>query len=126
MKAGAILVIMLFALTIVLAVSFKNFLGLPPALGMMLGLALLQITSYGLKREGQKRNDMDMQLDRMAQIQRVEWDTLLFFFGIIFAVGGLGVLGYLRMASDFLYSGLGATSANIIIGRFPPSLIIFR
>lgn len=116
MKAGAVLVIALFALTIVTAVSFKNFLGLPPALGMMLGLALLQIISYRLKRVGQKRNDTDMQLDCMAQIQRVEWDTLLFFFGIIFAVGGLGVLGYLRVASDFLYTGLGATSANVIIG----------
>lgn len=116
MKAGASLVIVLFAATIITAVSFKNFLGLPPALGMMLGLALLQIISYRLKRVGQRRNDTDMQLDGMAQIQRVEWDTLLFFFGIIFAVGGLGVLGYLRVASDFLYAGLGPTSANVIIG----------
>ena len=77
---------------------------------------MLQIISYRLKRVGQKRNDTDMQLDGMAQIQRVEWDTLLFFFGIIFAVGGLGVLGYLRVASDFLYTGLGPTSANVIIG----------
>ncbi len=116
MKAGALLVIALFAITIVTAVSFKNFLGLPPALGMMLGLAMMQIISYRLKRVGQKRNDADMQLDGMAQIQRVEWDTLLFFFGIIFAVGGLGVLGYLQVASDFLYTGMGATSANAIIG----------
>jgi Na+/H+ antiporter NhaD/arsenite permease-like protein len=116
MKAGAVQAIILFATTIVTAVSFKNFLGLPPALGMMLGLSLLQIIAYRLKRVGQKRNDTDMQLDSMAQIQRVEWDTLLFFFGIIFAVGGLGVLGYLELASVFLYTGLGATSANIIIG----------
>ncbi|MDE3029801.1 MAG: sodium:proton antiporter NhaD, partial [Paracoccaceae bacterium] len=32
------------------------------------------------------------------------------------AVGGLGVLGYLAMASNVLYSGLGDTSANVIIG----------
>jgi Na+/H+ antiporter NhaD/arsenite permease-like protein len=49
-------------------------------------------------------------------VQRVEWDTLLFFFGIIFAVGGLGVLGYLGLASQYLYTDLGPTSANIIIG----------
>jgi Na+/H+ antiporter NhaD/arsenite permease-like protein len=41
---------------------------------------------------------------------------LLFFFGIVFAVGGLGVLGYLAMASNLLYAGLGPTPANIIIG----------
>jgi Na+/H+ antiporter NhaD/arsenite permease-like protein len=41
---------------------------------------------------------------------------MLFFFGIIFAVGGLGVLGHLATASQFLYAGLGATTANIAIG----------
>jgi Na+/H+ antiporter NhaD/arsenite permease-like protein len=49
-------------------------------------------------------------------VQRVEWDTLLFFFGIIFAVGGLGVIGYLALASQYLYVDLGPTAANIIIG----------
>jgi Na+/H+ antiporter NhaD/arsenite permease-like protein len=57
-----------------------------------------------------------MALDSFKQIERVEWDTLLFFFGIIFAVGGLGVLGYLAMASHYLYLDLGATTANIAIG----------
>ena len=57
-----------------------------------------------------------MVLDAFAQVQRVEWDTLLFFFGIIFAVGGLGVIGYLALASQYLYTDLGPTSANIIIG----------
>jgi Na+/H+ antiporter NhaD/arsenite permease-like protein len=31
-------------------------------------------------------------------------------------VGGLGVLGYLGLASQALYVGLGPTAANIIIG----------
>ncbi len=57
-----------------------------------------------------------MVLDSFTQVARVEWDTLLFFFGIIFAVGGLGVLGYLAFASQFLYTGLGDTHANVIIG----------
>jgi Na+/H+ antiporter NhaD/arsenite permease-like protein len=115
-KPGARGVIVLFAATIVTAVSFKNFLHLPPALGMMLGLGYLQIWSYFLKKKGHRRNDHDMVLDSFAQVQRVEWDTLLFFFGIIFAVGGLGVLGYLALASQFLYIDLGPTAANIIIG----------
>ena len=115
-KPGAMGVVILFAATIVTAVAFKNFLHLPPALGMMLGLGYLQVWSYVLKVRGHKRGDHDMVLDSFAQIQRVEWDTLLFFFGIIFAVGGLGVLGYLGLASEFLYVGLGPTPANIIIG----------
>lgn len=115
-KPGMRGVIILFAVTIALAVSFKNFLGLPPALGMMLGLGLLQLFSYALQRKGARHDDADMVLDSFAQVQRVEWDTLFFFFGIIFAVGGLGVLGYLAWASELLYAGLGATAANTIIG----------
>jgi Na+/H+ antiporter NhaD/arsenite permease-like protein len=57
-----------------------------------------------------------MVLDSFAQIAKVEWDTLLFFFGIIFAVAGLGVLGYLALASQVLYFDLGPTMANVAIG----------
>ncbi|MBL8894904.1 MAG: sodium:proton antiporter NhaD [Rhizobiales bacterium] len=115
-KPGARGVIILFALTILTAVSFRNFLGLQPALGMMLGLGYLQIWSYILQRRGRRRNDDNMVLNSFHQIARVEWDTLLFFFGIIFAVGGLGVLGYLALASELLYGGFGPTFANISIG----------
>jgi Na+/H+ antiporter NhaD/arsenite permease-like protein len=116
LKPGATGVIVLFVLTIVTAVSFKNFLELPPAIGMMLGLGYLQIWSYALQMRGARRRDDDMILDSFAQVQRVEWDTLLFFFGIIFAVGGLAVFGFLALSSELLYGDLGPTAANIIIG----------
>lgn len=116
LKPGTTGVILLFAATIATAVSFKNLLNLPPALGMMLGLGYLNFWSYFLKWMGRKRKDDDMVLNAFAEIQRVEWDTLLFFFGIIFAVGGLGVIGYLGITSEYLYAGLGPTPANVIIG----------
>jgi NhaD family Na+/H+ antiporter len=116
MKPGAVGVIILFALTIITAVAFKNFLGLQPALGMMLGLGYLQIWSYFLQQKGKRAENTDMVLNSFKQIERVEWDTLLFFFGIIFAVGGLGVLGYLQLASQTLYGDWGASTANIVIG----------
>lgn len=115
-KPGMAGVVILFALTIATAVGFRNFLNLPPAMGMMLGLGYLQIWSYFLQITGQRRGDADMVLDSFKEVQRVEWDTLLFFFGIIFAVGGLGVLGYLSLASGLLYTDLGPTPANVIIG----------
>jgi Na+/H+ antiporter NhaD/arsenite permease-like protein len=49
-------------------------------------------------------------------LQRAEWDTLMFFYGVILCVGGLGMLGYLALASGFLYLDMGATTANILIG----------
>lgn len=115
-KTGMLGVAVLFGCTIATAVCFKNFLQLPPALGMMLGLGYLQMWSYYLRLLGKRREDEEIVLDSFRQVQRVEWDTLLFFFGIIFAVGGLGVMGYLAFASQGLYVGLGATTANIVIG----------
>lgn len=55
-------------------------------------------------------------LDIFAGMERVEWDTLMFFFGVILCVGGLGTLGYLGLASRFFYQGLGPTAANVLIG----------
>ena len=116
LKPGAQGVMLLFAATIATAVSFKNFLHLPPALGMMLGFGYLQMWSYFLQVTGRRRKNEDMVFNSFKEMQRVEWDTLLFFFGIIFAVGGLGVIGYLALTSQYLYAGLGPTAANTIIG----------
>jgi Na+/H+ antiporter NhaD/arsenite permease-like protein len=49
-------------------------------------------------------------------IARAEWDTLLFFYGVVACVGGLGFLGYLGLASEMMYSHWGATSANVAVG----------
>ncbi len=118
MKKGAWMVIALFAATIATAVSFKNYLHLPPAMGMMLGLGYLAIFSYVFKVFIRRRvgNNSDILLDSYKVMERTEWDTLLFFFGVIFSVGGLGVIGYLAKMSEILYVDLGPTVANTIIG----------
>ncbi|MGE0152059.1 MAG: sodium:proton antiporter NhaD [Reyranellaceae bacterium] len=115
-KPGGAVVIWLFAATLATAVTFKSFFNLPPALGMMLGLGYLQMYSYLLQSIGRRRDDASMAFDSFREMRRVEWDTLLFFFGIIFAVAGLGVAGYLAQVSDYLYGDLGPTFANIAIG----------
>lgn len=116
MKPGAPGIIALFGATVATAVGVKNFLLLPPAVGMMFGLGYLQIYSHFLGRRARRGERPDLVLDSFSQMARVEWDTFLFFFGIMFAVGGLGVVGYLAFASNALYVGLGSTPANIIIG----------
>ena len=116
MKPGAMGVVVLFALTTATAVMFRNYLGLQPALGMMLGLGYLQLWAYYLQMRSPQRGGNDMFLDSFKQFERMEWDTLLFFFGIIFSVGGLGVLGYLNLANTTLYGQFGPTLANVTIG----------
>jgi hypothetical protein len=57
MKYGAKIMIALFLLTITTAVCFHNFLHLPPAAGMMLGLGYLGAFSYHVKRhEGRNKS----------------------------------------------------------------------
>ncbi|MDQ7075806.1 MAG: sodium:proton antiporter NhaD [Gammaproteobacteria bacterium] len=130
-KKGGYVIIGLFLLTIAMAVSFHSFLHLPPMLGMMTGLGVLNLYGYYLKlsdhRETRGLGDTAGSFDIAArpqkkpfdifqQLQRAEWDTLMFFYGVILCVGGLGTLGYLSNVSNLMYAGLGATTANILVG----------
>jgi Na+/H+ antiporter NhaD/arsenite permease-like protein len=63
----------------------------------------------------QLTND-ESKFDIFETLRRTEWDTLLFFYGIIMCVGGLANIGYLANLSETLYTGFGATAANIAIG----------
>ena len=114
-KRGGKFIIFLGLLTIFSAVNLHNFLHLPPMLGMMFGLGLLGLFSYYLKITHNPENE-DQKFDFFRKISKAEWDTLLFFFGVILSVGGLGFIGYLTLVSEFLYDGLGPTIANAIVG----------
>jgi Na+/H+ antiporter NhaD/arsenite permease-like protein len=114
MKSGALVICGLFALTIITAVSFKQFLHLPPFMGMMVGLSFLMLYGYRLKLL--YSSEQEGKFDVFGNVRDAEWDTLLFFFGVVFAVGGLGYIGYLELASEAMYDGLGPTTANILIG----------
>jgi NhaD family Na+/H+ antiporter len=156
-RYGASVVVILFIVTIIMAISVHNFLHLPPVLGMMTGLGFLKFYGYYLKCRDhcqlfEKNGDstfkrltdafsdtentqlgiqgMQVATEEAGQpvpeqvphynifksLERAEWDTLMFFYGIIMCVGGLGSLGYLSLASTLMYHDLGATYANILVG----------
>lgn len=115
LKRGARRMVALFFLTIVTAVTMHHFLHLPPALGMMTGLAYLQFFGYFL-RITDGRAPAYVPFDIFQNMARIEWDTLLFFYGVVMCVGALGFIGYLELTSQVLYQDLGATSANVLIG----------
>jgi Na+/H+ antiporter NhaD/arsenite permease-like protein len=134
MLRGARRIMLLFLLTIVTAALLDSLLKLPPVLGMMTGLAYLQLFGYYLKvtREEEYPGDDEERMggpvplepkahqpfDIFHQISRAEWDTLLFFYGLVLCIGGLGFLGYLGQASEIMYLGWGTTQANIALGVF--------
>ena len=132
LKPGALGVVSLFFVSMAMTVLLHHYLGLPAVIGMMTGLGFLQVYGYylnsidrvRLQRVGRWHHEYEF--DVFKRIANVEWDTLLFFYGVILCVGGLGTLGYLAGASTFLYEELGASlglthvfaqaPANIIIG----------
>ncbi|MDC0535228.1 sodium:proton antiporter NhaD [Francisellaceae bacterium] len=129
MKVGAITVIILFLTTIITAVLFENFLHLPPALGMTTGLGYLMIYSYFITRRYRNFHEGNPAgpggFDVFKKIRRAEWDTLLFFYGILVAVQGMATLGYLTVISNLIYTDMHSmapmlfdnqTQANTIVG----------
>jgi hypothetical protein len=135
-------------LTIITSACFENFLSLPPAAGMMLGLTYLKFFSYYLRKtsnsnqvlvpedlteikidyfapmkymnnpqaEANKQAAKELPFDIFKKIGNLEWDTLLFFYGVMVGVGGLSFIGYLVMASHHLYDEIDPTVANILVG----------
>ena len=137
LQHGAWIVVALFILTISMAVSFHNFLHMPPVIGMMTGLGFLKLFGYYLQRRDQAKFAQEMVegsalgiaamhdhggdskksfYDIYTNLQKAEWDTLMFFYGVILCVGGLGAFGYLALGSEVLYLGLGPTISNILVG----------
>ena len=130
MKRGAVVVMILFLMTIGTAVCFHNFLHLPPMMGMMTGLSYLKLFGYYLKKthkggrgspgydpeKADERIGDTQAFDVFRKVARAEWDTLMFFYGVILCVGGLGFIGYLSMVSHVMYDQWGATTANVMVG----------
>ncbi|MCP4503160.1 MAG: sodium:proton antiporter [Deltaproteobacteria bacterium] len=159
---GGVVVVFMFLGTIALAVSFHNFLHMPPVIGMMTGLGFLKFFGFFLKRRAHSRHTVNAtpigsefsetgdfdeigdevpdeigpkttassnpfeamshegaskeDYDIFKRLEKAEWDTLMFFYGVILCVGGLSTLGYLGNLSTLAYEGMGATTANIGVG----------
>jgi len=133
LRRGAKRIVALFLLTVLTAVGFQNGLELPAAVGMMAGLTYLQLFGYFLHITHRDEPELDIEpvatdqvteadiestlrFDVFHHLARMEWDTLLFFYGVVLCVGGINFIGYLGDLSDFLYGQLGATPANVLVG----------
>jgi Na+/H+ antiporter NhaD/arsenite permease-like protein len=127
LKYGARAVIALFALTIVMTVLLHQFVDLPPFIGMMTGLGFLQVLGHHIHHRERLEPRFVVPappglkpamrpFDVFISMKRVEWDTLMFFYGVVLCVGGLGALGYLGTLSRLSYESLGPTTANVLVG----------
>ncbi|USD67902.1 sodium:proton antiporter NhaD [Vibrio sp. SCSIO 43136] len=135
LKRGAKRIVGLFLLTIATAVGFHGFLHFPPVIGMMMGLAYLQIFGFFLvktlpaslakkRKYAEEHHDEDalrrlgsvVPFDVFKRVSHAEWDTLLFFYGVVMCVGGLSLIGYLGVISEVMYTQWDPIWANTMVG----------
>ncbi|WP_407333776.1 sodium:proton antiporter NhaD [Enterovibrio sp. 27052020O] len=134
-KRGAKRIVVLFLFTIVTAVGFHGLVHFPPVIGMMMGLAYLQFFGFYLRKtlprslarkraEAQAKHDEAalkrlgsvVPFDVFRRVSHAEWDTLLFFYGVVMCVGGLSLIGYLSLVSNVMYLQWDPIWANTIVG----------
>ncbi len=117
LKPGAVITIFLFLGTITLTVISHQKFHLPTTFGMITGLGVLSIFGFFLKKKSGPGNAKDpIKFDIFSQVGKAEWDTLLFFYGVLMCVGGLSAFGYLAYTAEVTYIDLGATYANVLVG----------
>ena len=132
-REGGLGVVALFLGTITTAVLFHSVFHLPPVLGMMTGLGFLGLYGFYLRRREAKRFATSIStnvfeelshkgaeaetFDIFKRLERAEWDTLMFFYGVVLCVGGLSTIGYLALVAEWAYGPtIGATAANVGAG----------
>jgi Na+/H+ antiporter NhaD/arsenite permease-like protein len=102
-------IIYLGIFTIATAVLSKQVLHLPPMWGMLFGLSILKLYAYKMKQQE------NVEINVFSSISKIEHDTLIFFIGILGAVGALHFLGFLDLAAK-LYDDFSPTIVNVGVG----------
>ena len=90
---------------------FKTLTHLPPYMGILLALGLVWILSELLHSE--KDEAATKHLSVGYALTKIDTSSILFFLGILLAIGGLESFGYLHALSDLLAQSLG--NQNLIV-----------
>jgi Na+/H+ antiporter NhaD/arsenite permease-like protein len=101
-------VAIIFVATIFLTLIINLVVHIPPLLVFMFGLSLVFLLSTFSNRE-------ESELPIIDYIRKIEFDTLLFFLGILLVVGTLKEIGALNTITD-LYNNFSPRIANFLIG----------
>jgi Na+/H+ antiporter NhaD/arsenite permease-like protein len=91
---------------------FKTLTGLPPYMGILLGLGVLWIITEILhrsKEEEQRRN-----LSVVQALRKLDTSTILFFLGILIAISALQSIGLLTNLAKFMAARIGHESIIVI------------
>lgn len=113
----------------VITLSFISFVlpplahlaGLPPFMGLLLGVGIVGLT-IGWFANTSKKRETHLAMDIEKLLGKLDITSLLFFIGILFAVGALGHLGILDTISESLFGEEPAISrliaGSVFLGAF--------
>ncbi|MCB1707370.1 MAG: sodium:proton antiporter NhaD [Halioglobus sp.] len=101
-------VAVIFITTILLTLLINLVVHVPPLLVFMFGLSLVFLLARFMSRK-------ESELPILDYIRKIEFDTLLFFLGILLVVGMLKEIGTLNAITD-LYDAFSPSVANFLIG----------
>jgi Na+/H+ antiporter NhaD/arsenite permease-like protein len=107
-KHGGVGMVLVGILAIAVMVIANILLHVDVEFGLGVGLAIVLIYTWILKQRGEN-------IPLMVQLQKVEWNTLLFFIGVISGVAALNHVGWLGYISQ-LFETLSPTLVNVILG----------
>jgi Na+/H+ antiporter NhaD/arsenite permease-like protein len=103
-----VIIAVIFFLTIVMTMALNVLYGIPPVLTFLTGLSVMFLVGHT------SRSDKE-ELQVLEYIRQVEFDTLLFFLGILLLVGMLKVIGILDLLTQ-VYSMYDPNISNFFTG----------
>ncbi len=92
---------------------FKAVTGLPPWMGILFGLSILWATTEMLHRK--KTEKLNGQLGVTQALRRIDIPSVLFFLGILLAVGALQAVGLLASLASWLDRSIGNVTIIVIL-----------
>jgi Na+/H+ antiporter NhaD/arsenite permease-like protein len=96
---------------------FKALTHMPPYMGILLSLGILWFVTdlLHLRKSPEAKKEFSV----ASTLRRIDTPSILFFLGILLAVGALETSGHLKLAAQWLDSSLGNIyQINILIGLF--------
>ncbi|WP_434952700.1 sodium:proton antiporter NhaD [Shewanella sp. HL-SH4] len=103
-----IIIGLIFLTTIVLTMVLNVLFGIPPVLTFLAGLSVMFLV-------GRSSKSKDEEVQILEYIRQVEFDTLLFFLGILLLVGMLKEIGTLQLLTE-VYSMYDPNISNFFAG----------
>ncbi|HEY7772537.1 MAG TPA: sodium:proton antiporter NhaD [Marinagarivorans sp.] len=96
-KTLDVVIAALFFSTIICTMVFNIFFGMPPVLTFLLGLSVMFLI-------GGLVNKYHQEVHLLEYVRQIQFDTLMFFLGILLIVGALKEIGILLWVTDFYFA----------------------